>query len=77
MKLPIIINEHGDVSAYRSLEDACSYMEVIDVRNNEYVAYDADGYLLNLKIATEYGISVERDALVRECLVMIAVASDD
>jgi len=48
MKLPIIVNENGDVSIYRHLEDACSHMEAIDVKNNEYVAYDADGYQLDL-----------------------------
>ena len=48
MKAPIILNENGDVSLFATLEDAARYMEPIDVRNNEYVAYDSEGYRLKL-----------------------------
>lgn len=50
MKLPIIISEHGDVSVFNTIEAAEQYLEAIDVKNNEYIAYDANGKLLNLKI---------------------------
>jgi len=48
MKAPIILDENGDVSLFVTLEDAARYMEPIDVRNNEYVAYDSEGYRLTL-----------------------------
>jgi hypothetical protein len=53
MKLPIIVNDHGDVSIYRSLEDVERALEVIDVRNGEYSAYDADGRPLLLTIMAD------------------------
>ena len=48
MKAPIIINENGDVSFFRTVEAAARALEPIDVRNQEYVAYDSEGYLLRL-----------------------------
>ncbi|MBP1152570.1 hypothetical protein [Methylocaldum sp. RMAD-M] len=50
MKLPIIICEGRDINIFSSLEDACSYIEPIDVKKGEYTAYDSDGYLLNITI---------------------------
>ena len=41
MRPPIVIDEHGDISIFPSVEAAARYMEPIDVRNNEYVAYDS------------------------------------
>jgi hypothetical protein len=40
---PVIANEHGDVSFFRSLEDAERYLEPIDVAQGEYVMYDGSG----------------------------------
>lgn len=48
MRPPIIIDEHGDISIFQSVEDAARYIEPIDVRKNEYVAYDSSGFLLEL-----------------------------
>lgn len=48
MKPPIIIDEHGDISFFKSIEDAVQYIEPIDVLNNEYIAYDSLGFLLDL-----------------------------
>ena len=50
MKLPIIISEHGDLSLYDSLEAAQCDVEAIDVRNNEYIAFDSEGRLLKLDL---------------------------
>ena len=52
MNLPIIINDSGDVSFFQTVENAELYLEAIDVKNNEYVAYDANGNLLNLDLET-------------------------
>lgn len=49
MLAPIVINEHGDVSFYPDVSFAARALEPIDVRNNEYVAYDSLGYTLLLE----------------------------
>ena len=48
MKMPLIFDENGDISLYWSVQDAQRGIEVIDVKNGEYVAYDAAGRLLSL-----------------------------
>jgi hypothetical protein len=48
MRPPIIIDEHGDITLFPSVETAARYVEPMDVRNNEYVAYDSAGFLLQL-----------------------------
>lgn len=48
MKAPIILDENGDVSLFATVEEAARFMEPIDVRNSEYVAYDSEGYRLTL-----------------------------
>ncbi|MCH8543992.1 MAG: hypothetical protein LAT61_10520 [Alcanivorax sp.] len=53
MKTPIVVYENGDVSIFRSVADAEVGLESIDVINDEYVAYDATGYLLDLKVISE------------------------
>mgnify|MGYP005758633445 CR=1 FL=1 len=57
MRPPIVIDEHGDISFFPSVEAACRYIEPIDVRNNEYVAFDSAGYLLQL-VPTEPIVSI-------------------
>ncbi len=53
MKTPILINEHGDISTFASVEEAESYMEPIDVERGEYVVTDADGSPLSVGVVTE------------------------
>ncbi|MFN9389606.1 MAG: hypothetical protein ACK52I_00280 [Pseudomonadota bacterium] len=53
MKTPILINEHGDISTFASVEEAESYMEPIDVERGEYVVTDADGEPLSVGVVTE------------------------
>lgn len=48
MKLPIIIDESGDISVFDSLESAERSLEPIDILNGEFVGYDAEGRLLNI-----------------------------
>ena len=48
MRPPIVIDEHGDISLFSSVESAARYVEPMDVRNNEYIAYDSAGFLLKL-----------------------------
>ncbi len=44
--LPIIVDNYGDVLVFKSVDDALVYLEPIDVLNNEYIAFDAEGRLL-------------------------------
>lgn len=46
---PILVHEHHDVMFFRSLEGV-QYLEPIDVKNEEYVAYDCEGRLLELGV---------------------------
>ena len=50
MRLPLIICEQGDLDLFESIESACNYLEPIDIRNDEYIGYDASGQLLKLEI---------------------------
>ena len=53
MKMPIIIDEHGDLMIFSSKNDACLYLEPVDVKNEEFLAYDSDGYVLPLTVDAE------------------------
>src|SRR4051794_1024475 len=54
MKYPIIIlSKGGDVFLYSSEYAVQSDLEVVDVENNEYTAYDSEGCLLDLSIEQE------------------------
>ena len=52
MKLPVIVCEApgDDLSIHDSIEEAEISLEAIDVRNNEYVAFDAQGNVLIFEI---------------------------
>lgn len=51
MKSPIIISEPGDVMIFESVEEAQAYIDWQDVENDEYVGYDREGRVLNLRVA--------------------------
>ena len=57
MRPPIVLDEHGDISFFPSVEAAARYVEPIDVRNGEYIAYDSSGFLLKL-VPTEPVVSI-------------------
>jgi hypothetical protein len=50
MKVPIFLNEAGNVLVFESVENAERYAEPIDVANEEYIAYDSEGRLLELYV---------------------------
>jgi len=56
MKPPIIIvcTKSLDIHAYESSEAMDGGLEAIDVGNNEYRAYDADGQILELVVKIEH-----------------------
>ena len=51
MRTPLICNNLGDIDVFLSLEDAAQYLEPIDIKNNEYTFFDADGYIVDAYIA--------------------------
>ena len=53
MDTPIIISESGAIDVFRSLHEAENYIEPIDVKNNEYVIYDASGRLLAANVVEQ------------------------
>jgi hypothetical protein len=50
---PIILVEGHDVAIFESLEDACAHVELPDIKENVYRAYDAEGRLLSLEVEAE------------------------
>lgn len=50
MNTPIFLIEKGDVVVFDSTETAEAYVEPIDVINDEYVFYDAEGRLLSAAV---------------------------
>ena len=64
MKPPIIINENGDLLFFETVQDAERYVEAIDVLNNEYVAYDSIGHLLELSVQ----LKKEYDVVAISCI---------
>jgi hypothetical protein len=50
MKVPISVNNRGDVSTFASVEEAEACMEPIDVERGEYVVTDADGRRLEVDV---------------------------
>jgi hypothetical protein len=50
--LPIIIADKNgrDLIIYHSVEEAELHLEGIDIINNEYIGFDAEGYVLDLEV---------------------------
>ncbi|WP_165485394.1 hypothetical protein [Protofrankia symbiont of Coriaria ruscifolia] len=46
---PFILNEHGDVEVFDSEAELLSYVESIDILNEEYEVWDGDGRKLGLR----------------------------
>ena len=53
IKAPIVVDNFGDLLIFSSIADAQRYLEPIDVRDKEYLAYDSEGRLLKLDVAIE------------------------
>ncbi len=48
----IIVYNYGDLDSYLSPAEACLDLEAIDVRNDEYVAYDENGNVFAFEVET-------------------------
>jgi len=55
IKLPVVIVDRrgDDINIHASIEDAQLHLEAVDVRNNEYRAYDSEGRLFALDIVRD------------------------
>jgi hypothetical protein len=62
MKAPIILDEHGDVMVFETVDHAQRAVEPIDVANGEYVAYDSAGRLLAVEVSPSDQQIVIREA---------------
>ncbi len=53
VQFPVYVVEKAseDVDVYTSYEVMQSFLEEIDVENNEYEAYDAEGFILRMSVA--------------------------
>jgi hypothetical protein len=47
---PIVLDENGDVQAFPSVDSVTSYVEALDVLNNEYAFYDSTGRVLEAQV---------------------------
>ncbi len=48
IKLPVFIIEGLDITVYSTIFDACQAVEPIDVQDNVYTCFDAEGQVLQL-----------------------------
>jgi hypothetical protein len=69
---PFFLIEHGDVSAFGSIESLLQYVEPVDVRNDEYSAYDAEGCRLTLGVIEDRTILRAIERVVLEARVALA-----
>jgi hypothetical protein len=53
MKLPIVVDNHGDILLFDTVEDAQVYLEPDDVKNHEYIAYDSEGKKVRLAVKSQ------------------------
>ena len=53
MKAPVIVCEQGGLLFFKSVDDAESYLEAIDVDEGRYTAYDREGKNLRLTTVDE------------------------
>ena len=62
VKLPLIIDDHGDVSIFRDKETAEMQLEALDVIDGAYVGFDAEGHSLRFRAKHWYGpVRIEID----------------
>lgn len=50
MTPPLFVDENGDLAVFDSIQDACRYLEPVDVLAGVYRAFDASGTPLALSV---------------------------
>lgn len=63
MQMPIIVSNRGDTEIFRSVEELQGYIEAQDVLDDQYLAYDSEGYILSLSVKA--GIVIVQDTAPR------------
>ena len=53
---PIVVDEHGDLCIFETVEAAERYLEPIDVRNEEFICYDSEARLLLCDVDESYWV---------------------
>jgi hypothetical protein len=53
LKTPLVVSDNGDLHFFASADDAERCLEPPDVRDGAYVAYDAEGRVLALRVEEE------------------------
>ncbi len=53
MRLPIVVCDGDDILIFRSKDEAENYLEAIDVKNDVYVAFDCEGFVIQLLVNSE------------------------
>ncbi len=82
MKEPIIINESkvieksGDITFYKTVTEAENALEPVDVKNEEYFAFDSQGHLLQLNIVEDKIVLEDRTPTVQCQRTLEAVMTD-
>jgi hypothetical protein len=69
MRLPIIVDARGDLSFYNSVAEMLKALEAIDVTNQEYLVYDAEGRRIQLGVARKrvfFGLLEGPDVVIVE-----------
>jgi hypothetical protein len=49
----VVTKDCGETDAYASYKVMQSFLEAIDVQNDEYEAYDAEGFILHLSVGEQ------------------------
>ncbi len=71
MKLPLIADDHGDISIFATIDAAIRYLEPVDIQRHEYEFFDADGYRVDAFLTSGKAIRLSlRQPPVQEALVL-------
>lgn len=52
-KPPIVVNDNGDVELYETVREAETALEPIDVENEEFTIFDAEGLVIIPRVAAD------------------------
>jgi hypothetical protein len=53
MRPPIVADNCGDITLFETIDSAERFLEPIDIRNQEYELFDADGNILRASISQD------------------------
>ncbi|MBF0109291.1 MAG: hypothetical protein HQL76_08955 [Magnetococcales bacterium] len=77
MEPPIIVNEDGDLSFYKTVKDAECSIEGVDVEDGVYQGFDKNGTILNrnrsdpLSLRKRVGVRGNRNSIIQRAVVIL------